>query len=74
MGFVVQHLPLSREFVFRPHLLQVDQPALARTKQPVLESGERQELILGEHGGLGNFRFQISDFRERKRGTRHSGS
>ena len=57
--FLVQHLPLGGEFVFRPHLLQMDQAALARAIQPMLESGKRQELVFGEHAWGGS---EISNY------------
>ena len=50
VGFFVEHLPLRRELVLRPHLLQMDQATLARTKQPMLKRGKREELFFGEHG------------------------
>ena len=50
VGLLMKHLSLGGEFVFRPRLLQMDQAALARTIQPMLERGERQELVIGEHG------------------------
>jgi hypothetical protein len=47
--FLVKHLPLGGEFVFRPGLLQMDQRALARAIQPMLERGKWQELVFGKH-------------------------
>ena len=49
VGLVVQHLALGGKFVFRPDLLQMDEDTLARAIQPMLERGNRQELVFGEH-------------------------
>jgi hypothetical protein len=46
---VMQYLPLCREFVLRPHLFQMDQAALARAMQPMLERGKRQEVVFVKH-------------------------
>jgi hypothetical protein len=51
MGFLMQILPLGREFVLGPDLLQMDQRALPRTIQPVLERGKREKLVFGVHSG-----------------------
>lgn len=48
IGFLVQELSLCGEPVLRPHLLIVDQRALARAVKPVLERGE------GDGGGIGH--------------------
>ena len=47
---VGDEMTLRRELVLRPHLLQMDQATLARTKQPMLKRGKREELFFGEHG------------------------
>ena len=47
----VHDFSLGGEFVFRPSLLDMDQRALPRAIQPVLERGDGNELVLVVHGG-----------------------
>jgi hypothetical protein len=49
VGLVVKNLSLGSEFIFRPHLFQVDQAALTRAIQPMLERGKREELVVREN-------------------------
>ncbi len=54
MGFLMEDVSFRSETIFGPYLFQVDQCALPRAIQPVLERGKREELIFGEHGWRGN--------------------
>lgn len=49
MGLAMQMLPLNRQPVLGPLLLDVDERALPLTKQQVLEGGDREEIVFGEH-------------------------
>jgi hypothetical protein len=44
VGFLVKELPLCREAILRPDLLVVDQRALPRAVEPVLERGEGDQF------------------------------
>ncbi len=47
---VVLNSSLSGEYVFGPLLLNVDECALAGTKDIVLEGGEWKKIVVGVHG------------------------
>lgn len=50
---------LSGEFVFSPHLFQMDEGALARTEKPVLEGRNGDGIFFGGHGWLFDLRGKI---------------
>jgi len=52
VGAFVHEVALDREFVLRPDLFEVDEGALTRAKQHVLEGGDGEELAFGGHGSL----------------------
>lgn len=46
----MEEIALSSQAIFFPLLFEVNQSPLPLTEHQMLESGERQELILGKHG------------------------
>jgi hypothetical protein len=46
---LVQVAPLHREPVLGPHLLDVDEGALAFAEEEVLEGRDGKEVVFGEH-------------------------
>jgi hypothetical protein len=52
MSTQVEEIAFSGEKIIAPHLLDVDERALPLAKEKMLECGDREELIFGEHGLL----------------------
>lgn len=52
VGAVVEDSALGGELVLRPSLLEVDEGALARAKKVMLQGGDGEQLVFGEHGDL----------------------
>jgi len=61
VGSLVQDLALGREAVLGPSLFQMDQGGLPGAKEKVLEGGEGEELVFGEHGEGSWFGIEAQD-------------
>jgi hypothetical protein len=65
MCAVMQDATFGRAAAFGPKALKVNERALARAVNPVLERGERDDLVVGLHAGMedsGQFNSSVPSF------------
>jgi hypothetical protein len=54
VGALVKMSSLHRKPVLRPHPLDMDERALPLAEEQMLESGDREELVLGKRAACGH--------------------